>query len=110
MAPPAGDIDASKSEHLPIHTKDAVKSTPSTLPTPLKYSGSLDDYDHFDVTSVIGREFPKLQLSQIIDDDAKIRDLAITGKAHSLQCEEFSQQLTKLQSHNAGSCSSGIKI
>ena len=46
---------------------------------PLKYSGSLDKYERFDVTPTIGREFPKLQLSEILSDDKKIRDLAITG-------------------------------
>jgi len=47
-------------------------------PAPLQYSGSLDNYDSFDVTNVIGREFPKVQLTDILKDDAKIRDLAIT--------------------------------
>ena len=49
--------------------------------TPLRYSGTLDSYESFDLTSVIGKEFPKLQLSDILDDDAKLRDLAITGAA-----------------------------
>lgn len=44
---------------------------------PLIYSGSLDEYDSFDVTNVIGKEFPTLQLSDILDDERKIRDLAI---------------------------------
>jgi len=77
MAPPAADID------LVTHTSIGeihVKSLPSknTLPAPLKYSGSLDQYASFDVTKVIGREYPDLQLSDILHDDAKIRDLAIT--------------------------------
>ncbi|EXJ77834.1 hypothetical protein A1O3_08993 [Capronia epimyces CBS 606.96] len=46
--------------------------------TPLKYSGTLDQYKSFDVTAVIGREFPELQLSSILNDNAKVRDLAIT--------------------------------
>lgn len=46
---------------------------------PLKYSGSLDEYASFDVTPVIGREFPEAQLSEILKEDAKIRDLGITG-------------------------------
>jgi hypothetical protein len=80
MAPPAAEVDTvSSSDVLPTHTKEAIRTSNSTFPTPLKYSGSLDIYEHFDSTSVIGREFLKLQLSQIIDDDAKIRDLAITG-------------------------------
>lgn len=78
MAPPAADID------LVTHTSTGeiqVKTLPSknTLAAPLKYSGSLDQYTSFDVTKVIGREYPDLQLSDILNDDAKIRDLAITG-------------------------------
>jgi alpha-ketoglutarate-dependent taurine dioxygenase len=49
----------------------------ASYPTPLTYSGTLDRYQSFDVTSVIGREFPNLQLTEILNDDAKIRDLAI---------------------------------
>ncbi|EXJ89612.1 hypothetical protein A1O3_02679 [Capronia epimyces CBS 606.96] len=44
---------------------------------PLQYSGSLDGYQSFDLTPVIGREFPTLQLSSLLGDDRKIRDLAI---------------------------------
>lgn len=51
----------------------------ASFPAPLENSGTLDNYESFDVASVIGREFPKLQLSDILNDDAKIRDLAITG-------------------------------
>jgi len=45
---------------------------------PLKYSGSLDEYKSFDVTNVIGREYPEARLLDILKDDQKIRDLAIT--------------------------------
>jgi hypothetical protein len=48
---------------------------------PLKYSGSLDEYNSFDVTPVIGKEFTDLQLTDILNDEQKIRDLAITGKS-----------------------------
>lgn len=77
MAPPAADIDL-------------ISSQPGTLPVPvdkgaspslysLNYSGSLDAYKSFEVTNIIGREYPELQLSEILHDDNKIRDLAITG-------------------------------
>jgi hypothetical protein len=80
MAPPAADVDLISHTHTsdgPIQVKKVVAQ--NTLPTPLKYSGSLDQYTSFDVTKVIGREFPDLQISDILEDDAKIRDLAITG-------------------------------
>lgn len=82
MAPPAADIDIqNSSDVLRIPVKGAVKSSnTSQLTGPLKYGGSLDAEEHFDVTNVIGREFPKLQLSDILHDDTKIRDLAILGE------------------------------
>ncbi|KPI34564.1 putative alpha-ketoglutarate-dependent sulfonate dioxygenase [Cyphellophora attinorum] len=75
MAPPAADVDLAPDVVTPIPSK-ILKSVSSK--SPLKYSGSLDQYKHFDVTNVIGREFVDLQLSQILNDDAKLRDLAIT--------------------------------
>jgi alpha-ketoglutarate-dependent taurine dioxygenase len=72
MAPPAADID--------LITEDGygtAKSNGTKLREPLKSSGSLDQYEQFDITAVIGREFPKLQLTEILNDDTKLRDLAI---------------------------------
>lgn len=80
MAPAISEVNTESSTgSLSAHEKTAAKTGTTTFLTPLKYSGTLDAYENFDVTSAIGREFPKLQLSQIVDDDAKIRDLAITG-------------------------------
>ena len=80
MAPSAIDTQPEPAiPHLTSNLKQHAASNGITQKEPLKYSGSLDTYDSFDVTSVIGREFPSLQLSTIVDDDAKIRDLAITG-------------------------------
>ncbi|CCC13798.1 hypothetical protein SMACR_07308 [Sordaria macrospora] len=48
---------------------------------PLKLSGVLDQYEHFDVTPIIGREFPKANLVEWLNApnaDELIRDLAIT--------------------------------
>jgi hypothetical protein len=75
MAPPSADA-------YPIPQDDRYprKSiSASRLPGPLKYSGSLDEYESFDLTAAIGREFSTLQLSEILHDDAKIRDLGIIG-------------------------------
>jgi hypothetical protein len=83
MAPPAADVDVQPSKpvfDIPVKSL-GVQSTGSAsrLSGPLTYSGSLDSYEQFDVTSVIGREFPGLQLHEILHDDTKIRDLAILG-------------------------------
>lgn len=70
MAPPSDDFTPT--------TNDRYSSKPhytSRLNGPLKYSGSLDQYESFDLTAVIGREFSTLQLSEILHDDVKIRDL-----------------------------------
>ena len=97
MAPPAADVDiASYNPNVVPVSKKLANS--NNLTGPLKYSGSLDQYKSFDVTNVIGREFPELQLSDILNDDNKIRDLAITGKMEaffersSTKCNLVSQR------------------
>lgn len=50
---------------------------------PLKLSGALESYESFDVTPIIGREFPKANLVEWLDaqnSDELLRDLAITSK------------------------------
>ncbi|KAF2022542.1 taurine catabolism dioxygenase [Setomelanomma holmii] len=77
MAPPAADLDLAIGP-IEAPAKVRTKHESSTrLAAPLKYSGSLDEYQHFKVTPVIGVEFPKLQISDILGDDSKVRDLAI---------------------------------
>lgn len=93
MAPPSANTDTDTSSSTTqirpspqkartiseIKRSVAGLTQSASFPTPLQYSGSLDDYESFDVTSVIGREFPKLQITEILNQDAKIRDLAILG-------------------------------
>ena len=55
-------------------------------PAPLKSHGTLDKYDSFNSTPVIGTEFRDLQLSELLDSvdkDALLRDLAILGEQYS---------------------------
>lgn len=50
---------------------------------PLKPTGALDKYDFVDVTPVIGREYPNVQLTDLLnaeDADELIRELAIIGE------------------------------
>jgi hypothetical protein len=85
MAPSATEVETQAP--VPIVAKSVVApdskdyvtglTKSASYPTPLSYSGTLDSHEHFDVTSVIGREFPKLQITDILNDDAKLRDLAI---------------------------------
>jgi hypothetical protein len=54
----------------------------SRLEKPLRFSGALD-LPYNDVTPVIGREFPRIQLVDILrasNADDVIRDLAVTSK------------------------------
>lgn len=54
---------------------------------PLKLSGALDAFESFDVTPVIGREFPNASLKDFLrapNSDELLRDLAITGNL--LEC------------------------
>ena len=47
---------------------------------PLVYSGSLDRFEHQDLTPIIGREYKGLQVTDLLNwGDDMIRDLAITG-------------------------------
>jgi hypothetical protein len=95
MAPPSADYEVAQSvsptttkvRTIPELKKSVAGLTQSaSFPAPLEYSGALDHYESFDVTSVIGREFPKLQLTDILNDDAKIRDLAILGMERPSLC------------------------
>ena len=52
------------------------------LREPLKYCGSLDKFEYSDLTTIIGREFSRAQLTDWMradDADVLLRDLAITS-------------------------------
>jgi len=84
----------------PLKTKTLIKE-------PLKYSGSLDQFPHEDLTPALGTEFSTAtQLSQLLkadNADELIRDLAI------LSIPKHHLSLT-LQSPNVVSCFSVIRI
>ena len=72
MAPPSADVDdninqsptPNKARTVTEIKKSIAGITESaSFPEPLTYSGTLDTFESFDVTKVIGREYPKLQLS-----------------------------------------------
>jgi hypothetical protein len=100
MSPPAADIDLAvkPTDYTEVDGPISVKSLKSSLPPadaakpetvraevanrldgPLKYSGSLDAFDSHEVTPVIGREYPDLNLVDLLEDDDKLRDLAVLG-------------------------------
>jgi len=80
-----------KDDAKPANGHSAKNSAQLDLPElktghkePLKLSGALDHFDSFDVTPVIGREFPHADLAKWLrsnNSDDLLRDLAITSKA-----------------------------
>lgn len=68
--------------------KDVKVDSGSRLTAPLKPTGVLDKFDSFDVTPVIGREFPNANLKEWLrapNSDELLRELAITGTNLSSQ-------------------------
>jgi len=71
-------------ETAPATNGHAVNGKPTKsklLREPLKYSGSLDQFKSFEVTPIVGREYPDVQLMDLIkapNAEQLIRDLAIT--------------------------------
>ena len=67
-------------------TSDASESKPQLRTghrEPLQLTGALDQYESFEVTPIIGREYSSLQLSDLLqapNSDELLRDLAITSK------------------------------
>ncbi|KAF9775179.1 hypothetical protein IL306_006742 [Fusarium sp. DS 682] len=72
-----------------------VSTTVAEYQKPLALSGILDEYESFDLTPTIGREFPKANLVEWINSekaDLLLRDLAITGKTTSRGVVVFRSQ------------------
>jgi hypothetical protein len=64
------------SENAPIESIRTHKE-------PLQLQGALDKYESFDVTPIIGREFPSVNLKELLEapnSDELLRDLAITSQ------------------------------
>jgi alpha-ketoglutarate-dependent taurine dioxygenase len=86
---PSQKVNGQKTESVPTNgTKESTDShnlPPHELYTnhnePLRLSGVIDQFKSFDVTPVIGREFPTADLAKWLrapNSDALLRDLAIT--------------------------------
>jgi hypothetical protein len=76
---PSAIIDSPRGVDVAAPVKEHVQTTHRE---PLRLSGALDTYESFDVTPVIGREFPKARLVEWLESpnsDELLRDLAITS-------------------------------
>ncbi|CAO2658856.1 Nn.00g065790.m01.CDS01 [Neocucurbitaria sp. VM-36] len=73
-------IDFKNNTVLDGATRNKIPTSCSSCPTPLVYSGSLDHFPFFEITPIIGREYPTLNVTKILQSDnaeEQIRDLAI---------------------------------
>ena len=85
-------------EHAVAVSNGEVKATPESThhaspSPPLQLKGVLNDFKSFDVTPVIGREFPDAKLAEWLrapNSDELIRDLAITSSFISRHTTEWS--------------------
>jgi hypothetical protein len=87
MAPSAVEVYPTTRLHdLKVKAQEVVsqQTSPAKLIKPaMQLTGALDKFESFDVTPVIGKEFPKANLAQWLEApnaDELIRDLAVTSK------------------------------
>jgi hypothetical protein len=76
MATATIQASGSVSETVPIESTKTHKE-------PLRLQGVLDQYESFDVTPIIGQEFPRANLKEWLEapnSDELLRDLAITSQ------------------------------
>lgn len=89
MAPIATNLEDA-SENVSLRAENGHSNGNGVKTTPLKPTGILNPYEHFDLTPVIGREFPKVDLVdwlQAPNADELLRELAYTSKKRSgLRC------------------------
>ena len=87
---PNGDTTKPTTVSSNGESKETLEPTHHASPNPpLQLKGVLNDYKSFDVTPVIGREFPEAKLAEWLrapNSDELIKDLAITSSILSL-CE-----------------------
>lgn len=80
MAPSVVETVTQEVQNLTTNGKAKVENLTKTAP--LKYSGSLDKYENFEVTPVIGKEYPTAKIAELLraeNSDELLRDLAITS-------------------------------
>jgi hypothetical protein len=79
---------------------------------PINSNGSLDAFESFDVTPVIGREFPNANLKDFLrapNSDDLLRELALTSRLQSHRLSKIETNRL-LQSRNEVLCSSAGRM
>ena len=71
----------STTETVPVEVQ-INQNLPKHQRAPLQLTGALDQFESFDVTPVVGREFPEASLKEWLEapnSDELIRELAVTS-------------------------------
>lgn len=67
-----------------MHLESFISGNMANARKPLLPTGALDHLGWRDITPVIGREFPKAKLKDIMNDDDMLRELAVTVSRRSV--------------------------
>lgn len=80
MAPSATEVEAQTP--IAIHPGKLEAASSTAKFSPVKSNGSLDKYEHFESTPIIGREYPKLNLVELLqapNSEELLKELALTS-------------------------------
>lgn len=89
MAPSAIEVVAKTAVPLLPGKLEAITSHARTYP---KNNGSLDKYEHIETTPVIGREYPTVNLVELLqapNSEELLKELALTSKPLNHQYRRF---------------------
>ena len=88
MSPSATETETQPTTTIVQGLKNGLAAKPSGLiREPMRTSGLLDTHKFFECTPIIGREYPDVQLADLMNSDKAeqyLRDLAITGSSLSI--------------------------
>lgn len=79
MAPSATEVEARTD--IPVHPGKLAATNASAKPW-VKNTGALDQYEHFEVTPVIGREYTSINLVELLEapnSEELLKELALTS-------------------------------
>ena len=85
-------MSATTVAQIKLEDKAITPETPPVPKAPLKLAGVLNQYKSFEVTPVVGREYPEASLKEWLDApnaDALLRDLAITSTHALTTCDKI---------------------
>lgn len=84
MAPSATEVEQQPQTAIPLHPGKQASVTGTKAEKPwVKSTGALDSYENFDITPVIGREYPTANLVELLQSenaDVLLKELALISK------------------------------